>query len=345
MCSKLGIVTSKKDPASMNIRKVLLDLEDWYLSEYTFKDEPILESKKYYLITIRDDLIFSDYLKNLPIPITGLIFASRHESKSKIPCLLVHFPGNWTDSAPYGGRPRSLSIADPLRMKALFITLLNVHHEYNLKGITVGIEVTHHGPTDLNFPSVFIEIGSSLEMWKNPKLGEIISRTILEHEKNIPDNNTIALGFGGPHYAPNFVKIITQKKFALSHIAPKVRKKAVSKAFKMLKEIVGVSIKPPDPEKYIISFGKELGLSGKCIKLALFISQSAKERGLGIGKDPAGLAAAALYFASLELGEKRTQKRIAEVAAITEVTVRNRYRELRKKLNDIFSQPHFMNLE
>ncbi len=221
MCSKLGIVTSKKDPASMNIRKVLLDLEDWYLSEYTFKDEPILESKKYYLITIRDDLIFSDYLKNLPIPITGLIFASRHESKSKIPSLLVHFPGNWTDSAPYGGRPRSLSIADPLRMKALFITLLNVHHEYNLKGITVGIEVTHHGPTDLNFPSVFIEIGSSLEMWKNPKLGEIISRTILEHEKNIPDNNTIALGFGGPHYAPNFVKIITQKKFALSHIAPK----------------------------------------------------------------------------------------------------------------------------
>ncbi|MEM1742085.1 MAG: sigma factor-like helix-turn-helix DNA-binding protein, partial [Desulfurococcaceae archaeon] len=50
------------------------------------------------------------------------------------------------------------------------------------------------------------------------------------------------------------------------------------------------------------------------------------------GKDPAGLAAAAVYIASLELGEKRTQKEVAQVAGVTEVTVRNRYKELVKEL-------------
>ncbi|MGQ4894147.1 MAG: TFIIB-type zinc ribbon-containing protein [Candidatus Njordarchaeia archaeon] len=184
------------------------------------------------------------------------------------------------------------------------------------------------------------EFANKLKLTAVTRVTAIRLLSLYIHKKNIREKEKNAMVAAALYAASR----MTNNPKPLDKIirVTKVRKKAVSKAFKMLKEIVGVSIKPPDPEKYIISFGKELGLSGKCIKLALFISQSAKERGLGIGKDPAGLAAAALYFASLELGEKRTQKRIAEVAAITEVTVRNRYRELRKKLNDIFSQPHLL---
>ncbi|MHA1714716.1 MAG: transcription initiation factor IIB, partial [Promethearchaeota archaeon] len=53
-----------------------------------------------------------------------------------------------------------------------------------------------------------------------------------------------------------------------------------------------------------------------------------KKLGITIGKDPTGLAAAALYISTLKEGERRTQREIAEVAHVTEVTVRNRYKEL-----------------
>ncbi|RLG78488.1 MAG: transcription initiation factor IIB, partial [Thermoprotei archaeon] len=71
-----------------------------------------------------------------------------------------------------------------------------------------------------------------------------------------------------------------------------------------------------------------LGLSGKVIKKAIEILDRAKARGLTAGKDPAGLAAAAVYTAAQIYEERRTQKDVAQVAGVTEVTVRNRYKEL-----------------
>jgi transcription initiation factor TFIIB len=55
--------------------------------------------------------------------------------------------------------------------------------------------------------------------------------------------------------------------------------------------------------------------------------------GLTAGKDPTGMAAAALYIAGLIEGERRTQQEVAGAAHITEVTVRNRYKEMVQKLN------------
>jgi len=59
----------------------------------------------------------------------------------------------------------------------------------------------------------------------------------------------------------------------------------------------------------------------------------AKRKGITTGKDPTGLAAAALYIAGMGEGERRTQREIAEAATVTEVTVRNRYKELTTKLD------------
>ena len=44
------------------------------------------------------------------------------------------------------------------------------------------------------------------------------------------------------------------------------------------------------------------------------------------------MAAAALYIASVLLGERKTQRDVAEVAGVTEVTIRNRYKELTEQL-------------
>ena len=51
------------------------------------------------------------------------------------------------------------------------------------------------------------------------------------------------------------------------------------------------------------------------------------------GRGPAGIAAAGLYVAALLNNEKKTQREVADVAGITEVTIRNRYKELLDKLN------------
>ena len=50
------------------------------------------------------------------------------------------------------------------------------------------------------------------------------------------------------------------------------------------------------------------------------------------GRGPTGIAAAALYVAALMNNEKRTQREVADVAGITEVTIRNRYKELLDRL-------------
>jgi transcription initiation factor TFIIB len=86
------------------------------------------------------------------------------------------------------------------------------------------------------------------------------------------------------------------------------------------------------PIDFIPRFGAELHLSGNVQRRAINILTKAKDFGLTAGKDPTGLAAASIYVAAIQEKERRTQREIAEIAHVTEVTVRNRYKELIKEL-------------
>lgn len=107
-----------------------------------------------------------------------------------------------------------------------------------------------------------------------------------------------------------------------------INKKEFYRAYKNLKETLNIYIEPLSAEKYVISFGRELGLSGKCIELAIKLIKQAKKRNQIIGRDSLSVAAAAVYYAALLLGEKRSQRRVASIAAITESTMRNRLKEI-----------------
>ena len=72
---------------------------------------------------------------------------------------------------------------------------------------------------------------------------------------------------------------------------------------------------------------------------AIEILRRAKERQGLSGKDPRGVAAAALYMACVEKGDKRIQKEIAAAAGTTEVTLRNRLRGLEDTLQEVIHQP------
>ena len=90
---------------------------------------------------------------------------------------------------------------------------------------------------------------------------------------------------------------------------------------------------PTSPEDYISRFCSELKLSGDVRAKTLEILQEAAHRELTSGRGPTGMAAASLYIASVLCGERRTQREVADVAGVTEVTIRNRYKELTKKLD------------
>ncbi len=109
-------------------------------------------------------------------------------------------------------------------------------------------------------------------------------------------------------------------------------RKDVARCYRLLVREANISVPLPNPVDFVPRIGETLRLNASTIRKAMDILKKAQEMGLTAGKDPAGLAAAAVYVAAMMQGEVRTQKEVARAAQVTEVTVRNRYKELVKKL-------------
>jgi len=111
-----------------------------------------------------------------------------------------------------------------------------------------------------------------------------------------------------------------------------IEKKEIGRAYRFLKTELVLDVPLTDPAQYIPKFATALKLGGKVQEESIKLIRKALKKGLISGRGPTGVAAAALYIASAMLGEKKTQKEVADVAGVTEVTIRNRYRELKKEL-------------
>jgi len=112
-----------------------------------------------------------------------------------------------------------------------------------------------------------------------------------------------------------------------------VDKKDVARCYRLLLRELGVHMPIADPLTYVSKIAENTGISGRTQGTAIGILREARKKRAAAGKDPMGLAAAALYIACLQNNEKKTQKDIAEAAGVTEVTVRNRYKTLKRQLN------------
>ncbi len=115
--------------------------------------------------------------------------------------------------------------------------------------------------------------------------------------------------------------------------ASDVDRKEIGKTYRFIVRKLGIKIKQSSPKGYISRFSSVLKLSPKTQGTALDILDRAEVTELISGRGPAGISAAALYVSALINDEKRTQREVADVAGITEVTIRNRYKELIKKLD------------
>lgn len=110
-------------------------------------------------------------------------------------------------------------------------------------------------------------------------------------------------------------------------------KKEVIKSCKFISRALSLKFLPTKPTTFISKFANKLNITPETESNALKILEEADEKGIINGKAPTGTAAASLYIATLLNCEKKTQREIADIAGVTEVTIRNRYHELVKGLN------------
>lgn len=111
-----------------------------------------------------------------------------------------------------------------------------------------------------------------------------------------------------------------------------IKKRDIARCYRLILRELDMRMPISDPLNYVSKIGSRVHISERTQRRAIEILQLAQEKKAVAGKDPMGLAAAALYIACVDYGERKTQKEIAEAAEVTEVTVRNRYKGLKEDL-------------
>jgi D-aminoacyl-tRNA deacylase len=150
-----------------------------------------------------------------------LAFVSRHSGETG-PLLSAHFTGNF-GPAEYGGTAGGLARAAP-NAQAVVVDRLATHAP---DGYEVGIEGTHHGPSSVGAPSMFVELGSDEPQWSDPDGARAVARAVLDLAERrvapdrLADGTPVArhlVGFGGGHYAPRFARVVRETDWAVGHV-------------------------------------------------------------------------------------------------------------------------------
>jgi transcription initiation factor TFIIB len=102
----------------------------------------------------------------------------------------------------------------------------------------------------------------------------------------------------------------------------------IMRTYRYIARELDLAIPPSDPTDYLPRFASELDISDRTEQQARDLLETAINEGYPSGKSPVGLAASALYAGALITDEKVTQKRVSDVADISKVTIRNRYKDL-----------------
>ena len=127
---------------------------------------------------------------------------------------------------------------------------------------------------------------------------------------------------------------ITQTPRTLREIARQspIEKKDIARCYRLMLKDLNLQMPKPDAQLRVPKIAAKIGVGERTQQAAVEILRRAEKIRTTAGKDPMGLAAAALYIACIMNNEKRTQKIIADAAGVTEVTIRNRYKGLKDAL-------------
>jgi transcription initiation factor TFIIB len=178
---------------------------------------------------------------------------------------------------------------------------------------------------ELQLLSDKLHISSSIQ-----EMAAVIYRKALDKDL-VRGRNIAGIVAGSLYVACRSAKIPrTLKEFAEVSLRDQ---KEIAKAYRLITYTLKMKMPIDNPIDYITKIAEKAGVSCDVEGLAIKIMRDAKDKHATMGKDPSGLAAATLYIASKIKKEKITQSHLAKVANVTEVTIRNRTKDLMNSLN------------
>ena len=203
------LVAYQEDPAGHNMAK--------FLSKNMVLKDGVFRGKYYDLIIIPTPAISADWLEE-KYDYDGFIFLSKHAAESGVLALTCHSTGNFAE-AMFGGNNRQVAIPHPNIQKLYMQKLKKNQSKFSEFDIT--IEATHHGPTALSKPTIFIEIGTTEKQWTDVNLCESVAELVHKVLSQTIPENPVALCFGGTHYPSKFTAQLVDGKYALGTVIPK----------------------------------------------------------------------------------------------------------------------------
>lgn len=203
------LVAFKSDPAGYNMAN--------FISENMKQDGDVYRGKNYDLIIISTPAISADWLEE-KYNYDGFVFLSKHASETGILALTCHSTGNFS-KALFGGFEKQISIPHPHLQKSYIKSLWSQRSIFEKFDIT--IEATHHGPTALNKPVLFIEIGTTEKEWNDIELCNKVAGIVIGVLSKPSQKYDVAICFGGTHYPSKFTKILVEDNYSLGTVIPK----------------------------------------------------------------------------------------------------------------------------
>jgi D-aminoacyl-tRNA deacylase len=230
------IINCQKDPAGSNIFQRLLENYTFQKTEKTFASLPVFRSENILLTSSLEEVIrigteLDDTFRS---EILGYVFISKHRAESGIPALTVHFTGNFGGN-DFGGEPGVIAKYSPSMLKNYFRALNSLRDEIPQE-YQITLEATHHGPTSLSKPCMFVELGSNEQHWEDKKASLCIARALMLALSSTKKYDRCALGLGGTHYPSKFNQLLLNDELAMGVIAPKYSLSLVDE--KMISQMV-----------------------------------------------------------------------------------------------------------
>lgn len=221
----IGLVYSEVDRAGRGVAGYLVNELRPVEVKYCKNAVTCLAGDNFVLAGYREDVIYLDFLdESLPPEVELYVILSRHSSEAGIKSYTVHATGNFSDDVSAGGRPRELGVACPAISWALLRALNELSSDASKRDeYQVSYEATHHGPTNLSKPLVFIEIGSSENEWGDMVnhiiVGEAVKQ-LVEMYPRVPTCEPV-IGVGGGHYPKKHTELALSENICYGHIASK----------------------------------------------------------------------------------------------------------------------------
>ncbi|HEX6281552.1 MAG TPA: transcription initiation factor IIB [Nitrososphaera sp.] len=113
--------------------------------------------------------------------------------------------------------------------------------------------------------------------------------------------------------------------------ASQVKSKALTQCYRLLALELDMKVPLIEPSKYIARIANKTGISEKTQRIAIAMMKEITKNEISAGKNPVALAATVLYLSCLASDENQTQMSIAAAAGVTEVSIRNRFKDLKTK--------------